>query len=373
MQTKLATARGLWIVPVAVAAMTRLASGQETAPAPAPGTATRLQYSGFVDGYFAYNFNRPEDHENWFAGVGTSANRDNELALNLAQVDLFMAPSPVGFHVAFGAGTGLDVVHLAEEETWRHVVQASIQYRTSPDSRLLIEAGIYPSHIGFEGLASKDNWNYTRSWLGEFSPYYQTGVKLAWRLGDFWSTQVHLLNGWQRITDNNRGKSLGWQLARVSDRFTLSFNGIVGPEKPDNDQDLRALFDTVAVWKVTPAWSLGMSVDVATEERDPTDRATWWGAFLSARRAAPGARTAFALRAETYDDQDGAISGTAQTLREYTATFEYRPAAPLIVKLEARYDRSDAAVFTSDSLDLSGAPLLEGEQLLLLVGAVVTF
>ena len=351
---------------------------ETSAPAEEP---RHIEVGGFVDLVYAYNFNRPADHANWFPGIGTSAKRDNELAINLAQIDFVMAPRPVGFHLAAGYGTGLEVVHGGETtgvatspETWRHLVQASIRYDTGIGRGLSVEAGVYPSHIGFETLASKDNWNYTRGWLGELSPYYQTGVKIAYPLGERWSTQVHLLNGWQAIADNNRGKTLGWQFAYAGDRVSVALNGLVGPELPDDDRDLRALFDTVLVVKATPAWSFAASLDVAGQEQPEGDDARWEGLGLFARRAAPGARTAMAFRAEYYDDEEGAISGTAQILREATATFEYRPVEALILKFEGRYDRSSAEVFAGDDVDPFGDAVRDHrDQVLLLVGAVAVF
>lgn len=350
----------------------------DSAPAQAP---RRLGVGGFVDLVYAWNDNKPADHANWFPGIGTSAKRADELSLNLAQVDLVLAPKPVGFHLAGGFGTALDVVHggetagvAASQDTWRNLVQASIQYDTGVGRGLRVEAGVYPSHIGFETLSSKDNWNYTRSWLGETSPYYQTGVKVAYPLGERWSTQVHLLNGWQVIADNNRGKTLGWQFAYAGDRVSLTLNGIVGPELPDDDRDLRALFDTVLVVRATPAWSLAASVDVGGQEQPDGDDARWEGIALFARRAAPGARTAVALRAEYYDDEDGAITGTAQILREATATFEFRPVEALILRFEGRYDRSSAEVFAGDEVDLAGDAVRDHrDQLLILAGAVAVF
>ena len=155
--------------------------------------AQGLQLGGFVDGVFAYNFNRPADHANFLPGLGTSAKRDNEVTVNLAQVDLVLGPEPVGFKLSLGFGTATEVVHAAEvrgvatsPDVWRNVVQASVQWQTRVGRGLLLEAGVYPSHIGFEGLAPKDNWNYTRSWLGELSPYYQAGLKAAYPLSDRW-------------------------------------------------------------------------------------------------------------------------------------------------------------------------------------------
>jgi len=349
--------------------------------ASAPRTSTPLEISGFVDLVYAYNFNRPADQANWFPGVGTSAKRDNELAINLAEIDFVMQPEPIGFHLAAGYGTSLEVVHGAETtgvatspETWRNLVRASIQYQQAAGAGLALEAGVYPSHIGFEAFQTKDNWNYTRSWLGELSPYYQTGVKVAVPLGERWSTQVHLLNGWQVIADNNRGKTLGWQFAYGADKVSLSLNGLVGPELPDNDHDLRAILDTVAVWKATPAWSFALSLDLGGQERPAGGEDRWAGVGAYARRAPEGSRYAFALRAEYYDDGDGAISGTPQILKEVTATLEIRPVDHLILKAEGRYDRSTAGVFAGNALDPTGGPVRDRrEQVLLLVGAVAAF
>jgi hypothetical protein len=375
-------ARGRLAAPalVCVALLPAGATAEEATPVAEPAPTPRFQIQGFVDAYFGHNFNEPSDHANFFPGVGTSAKRDNELGINLAQVDFVLAPEPVGFKLSLGFGNAPEVVHAAEvrgiathPDVWRNVVQASAQWQTTVGRGMLLEAGVYPSHIGMEAFQTKDNWNYTRSWLGELSPYYQTGLKLAYPLSDRWSAQLHLLNGWQVIGDNNRGKSLGAQLAYSADRFSISLNGIAGPELADNDDDLRALGDVVATWKATSSLSLGASIDVAREGRPAGDAASWTGVGLYARLAPPDSRTAFAVRGEYYDDGDGAISGIAQTLKEVTATLEHRPVERLILKLEGRYDHSSALAFASDEPGSDGAPLRKQSQFLLLLGAVARF
>jgi hypothetical protein len=252
-------------------------------------------------------------------------------------------------------------------------VPSRAQWQTGVGRGLLVEGGVYPSHIGMESFQTQLNWNYTRSWLGELSPYYQTGLKLAYPLSERWSAQFHLLNGWQVIGDNNRGKSVGAQLAYAGDRFSISFNGIAGPELANNDDDARALGDLVTTWKATDSLTLGLSADVAREGRPEGEAVGWWGVGLYGRLAPSGSRTAFALRAEYYDDEDGAISGIAQTLKEITATVEHRPVERLILKLEGRYDRSSVPAFASDEPGADGALLRERDQFLLLLGAVATF
>lgn len=351
------------------------AASPEPSPSPSPA---RLRVGGFVDAYYAYNGNDPADHTNFFPGVGTSAKRHDEFSINQAQVDLALDPQPVGFRLALGFGTATEVVHAAEPggpfagpEVWEHVVQASASWKAT--DRLLFEAGVYPSHIGFEGFATRDDWNYTRSWLGELSPYYQTGLKTAYSFSEHWSGQLHLLNGWQIIGENNSSKAIGTQIAYGADRLSASFNTFVGPELPGNDDDYRVLGDLVVSFKASPSLSLGASVDVAREGRPVGDSAHWAGVGLYARYAPPESKTAFAVRGEYYDDEDGAISGTPQTLKEFSATLDHRPASALVLKLEGRYDSSSADVFTGETVGQDGKPLRKDSQFLVLFGAVASF
>jgi len=352
-------------------------AAQEPAPSPTP-EPRRLDVNAFVDTYFAYNGNRPADHTNFFRGVGTSAKRHDEASINLAQLDVALPASPVGFHLAVGFGTTTEVVHEGEPAgplvgpaVWEHVVQASVLYKATP--RLVFEGGVYPSHIGFETLATKDNWNYTRSWMGELTPYYQTGLKATYTFNVTWSAQIHVLNGWQNIGDNNDGKAVGTQVAYSKGKLSASFNTFVGPELPNDDHDYRVLGDLVLTYRATPDWSLGGSLDLAREGRPQGPDARWSGGALYLRWAPPQSRAALAVRGEYYHDRDGAISGTPQTLKEVTATLEHRPAPPLILRLEGRYDRSSANVFAGDRVGGDGQPFRKRSQLMLLLGAVASF
>jgi hypothetical protein len=131
--------------------------------------------------------------------------------------------------------------------------------------------------------------------------------------------------------------------------------------------------DVVATLKATPSVSLGASVDVAREGRPIGDPAHWAGVGLYARYQAAESRTAFAVRGEYYDDDDGAISGTPQTLKEITATVEHKPVPNLSLKLEGRYDKSSADVFLGEQRGIDGPTLLKDSQFLVLFGVVASF
>jgi hypothetical protein len=325
-----------------------------------------ISFSGFIDLAAVYNANRPQGHENFVAGTGTSGKRANELMLNLAQVQwsrVATADQPMGFTLSLVAGQGTEVVHAGEPngpDELRHVYQASIAYRLR--NGLVLEAGIYPSHIGLEGFYAKENWNYTRSWLGELSPYYQTGIKASYSFNGHWSAQFHVVNGWQLIHDNNDGKSIGTQLAYTNGPVTASLNTFIGPELADDNDSLRKLVDVVVLYRVTPKMQLGGSFDLGAQERPNAGDARWRGAGALGRYAFTE-RHAIVIRAEEFRDPDAGISGSAQTLREATLTYELRPREHLILKFETRYDRSTARVFADG----------KRTELLALAGAVVTF
>jgi hypothetical protein len=325
---------------------------------------------GFIDGYYAWNDNSPDNHENFVPGTGTTAKRANEFNLNLAAIEIVRDTGKVGFHFSAIAGNGADVVHSGEPrgsaigpDVYRHIYQASILYKAN--DRLTLEAGIFPSHIGFEGFYSKDNWNYTRGWLGEFSPYYQTGIHATYQFSPHWSGEAHVLNGWQIIGDNNDAKALGLKIAYTSDRLTTSFNTFDGPELPGDDKHWRHFGDLIATYKATPSLSLGGSIDRGRQQL-PADVAANWLGIAGYGRYALDKRRAIAIRVERFRDPDNGISGTPQTLDEATVTYEYRPVENLVVKLEGRHDRSTAPVFVRGN-DASR------NETIVVAGAVVTF
>ena len=341
-----------------------------TCPMAVADDAKPLNIRGFVDLDFGFNPNRPRNHENFMAGTGTTGKGANEFNVNLAAIEFVRDAQPVGFHLSVVAGSGTDIVHAGEpagagagRDVYRYLYQASVSYK--PTDRLMIEAGVFPSHIGFEAFFSKDNWNYTRSWLGEFSPYYQTGVHAGYKFTDRWSGEIHVLNGWQIIGENNDAKAIGGRIAYNSDRLSASFNTFDGPELPNDDNHWRHFGNLIAAYKVSPKWTLGGSLDRGHQELPGNTAANGLGAGAFSRYAIDD-RNAFAARAERFNDPDNGISGFAQKLWEATLTYEYHPSANLILKFEGRHDHSTAPAFskregTADS------------QTLAIVGAVVTF
>lgn len=342
-----------------------------SAAADAPFTP---KWEASADVYGDYNPNHPFDNANFIPGTGTTAKRAGEFSLNLGKIGVLVDPAPVGFHLSLGVGTGMEVLHSGEPpgpaagiDVWRFVEYASVSFVHGP---FTVEAGILPSYIGLESFESQSNWAYTRSWIGELSPYYLTGVRGALKATKAWTVQLLVLNGWQVISDNNHSKAIGAQAAYASDRLTGSLNLFFGPELPNDDQHWRFFGDLIGTVKLTDALSVSAALDGGVQQRPFIGDGAWYAGQINGRYqlASP---VAVALRAEVYDDHDGVITGTAQVLTQGTVTVELKPVEHLILKLEARYDHSSQAVFSA-ALQPDGIPDFRRNEGLLVAGVVMT-
>lgn len=376
----LALAAGLLAGPAALAQ-----ADAPVAPAPRPRAwYERFTLHGWADVYYGYNFNRPADGANFLPGTGSTGKRANNLAVNLAALDVACDLDPVSVRLIVHYGTGIEILYAGEPagtaigpEVFKFIQQATVAYKAPLGRGLVIEAGIMPSHIGFEVFPSKDNWNYTRGWSGEFSPYYQAGIKLAYSFTDRFSVQLYALNGWQIIGENNEAKTIGSQFAWSSERLSVSLSSLFGPELPGDNTRWRVFNDLVVVARPTSWLSLAASGDIGYQQLPgqggaPDSHALWWTAYGWARaQALPW--LAVAARGGYYADRDGFMSGTPQGIAEATGTIEFKPKDNYLLRLEGRYDRSTADVFATSERGLDGKPLRRSDEGLIMLGAVASF
>jgi len=327
--------------------------------------ASPFDVHGWVDASWAYNVNGPSSGSNFEPGLGSTAKRSDTFQLETATLDLVRAPDPVGAHLTLSFGDAMDVMRAAEPTVWQYVYQATLSWNAPIGRGLLIEAGIYPCQSGFEGFFSKDDWNYTRGWLAELSPYYQAGVKVTYAFSDSLSAQLQLINGWSVIADNNTAKTLATALTWSGSRGSLGFNTLIGPELAGDDSHWRFFGDVVGTLAVTGALSLATELDAGLQQQPVGGTGGWQGAALYARYAFDS-HVALAARGELFHDPEAIVGPVGQTLGEGTLTLELRPDPHLIFKLEGRYDHSTTALF-----DANGPP--RRQELLAVAGAVAQF
>ncbi|MEW5853278.1 MAG: outer membrane beta-barrel protein [Myxococcota bacterium] len=349
-----------------------------------------VQVHGLVDVYYAFNVNRPADGANFPPGTGSTAKRFNEFNLNLAALDVIVDKAPVVGRLTLAFGNGIEVLHAGEPravatgpDVLRNVLTASVSFAPPMVPGLVLVMGKFPAHVGFEVMASKDNWNYTRAYLGEYSPYYLAGAKATYKFLKYFTLCGMIVNGWQNTGENNLWKSVGTMVAFNHEHVSLLWGTLVGPELPGTvntmvpqlnspDTRLRVFNDFVAVLKPSKHLNFAAQLDVGYQH-PARDQHTFWHGLGGYVRMMPVEQLALALRAEYFLDPMNAVTGFAQNLVEATATVELRPAPFLSFKLEGRADYSTAPVFSGSAVDAAGTPVGANSQTMVAGGAVLFF
>jgi hypothetical protein len=234
--------------------------------------------------------------------------------------------------------------------------QAFLSYVAPAGRGLRFDGGKFTTHLGYEVIEGYDGYNdnHSHSFLfGYAQPVTHTGLRVTYPFSDAVAGQFFLVNGWDNAMDNNTGKSVGAQLALVpSSRLSVIANYLGGPEQADTNDHVRHAFDLVAVAKPWTAVTLVTNYDygregqvaVADTAGGGTRDASWQG-IAGYGRYDFSKRFALTVRAEWFDDPQGARTGYTQSLTEVTLTPEFRPHPKLVLRGDLRRDRSSQAVF----------------------------
>ena len=298
--------------------------------ASAQDTSRHVAWSGYVDTYFAYDFGRPANFDRVFT---TQAARHDEFNINLAYVAAALTGDRIRGRIALQAGTSVQANYASEPAVGavsgatlsRHIQEATAGARLGPS--LWIDGGVYFSYIGLEGWISRDNPTYTRSLVAEYTPYYLSGVHLTWQphfgapggahqpraVGSTPLTiQLHVMNGWQNVSENNHGKAVGlrvdWQ---VSPNVSAGYGNFIGNERPQGLPAATRVFNQV----MTKVGSGSLSVQGQADYGRESGR-DWYG-LVAVGRETLASTVAMSLRLERYSDphQIIVVTGTAAGLK----------------------------------------------------------
>ena len=274
---------------------------------PAPDTAARFAIGGFVDLYYAWDGGRPRSLDRAYV---TTAARHNEFNVNLAYIDATLTGPRLRGRVAFQFGTSVQANYAGEPrlgalsgpDVARYIQEATIGLKVRDD--LWIDGGVFFAPFGAEGWISRDNLTYTRSFIADFSPYYEAGVRATWQATPTFAAQLHVINGWQNVSESNSDKAvavrLDWQ---AQPTLALSYDAFLGNEQPDSlPARLRQFHEVIAHWTASEPLVVHVSLDVGREAR-AVGSSDWWGGAVIARYTL-SPTTALVGRVEQYYDPD---------------------------------------------------------------------
>jgi hypothetical protein len=357
----------------------------------------RLTLSGYAEAYYSYNLARPQNrvtNNRWLD------ERSNSLTLQTVALDLDAKKGPFALKITLMFGPTADRWYFEgaripdaesgavlspsgySNETWKHIQTAFASYTAPLGDGLTVQAGLFPTAVGFEPAAVKDNWNWSRSNLFNFLPFFHVGARVSYPVTETWTLAAAVYNGWNQASDLNAGKSLSLQSVLIGDGWFFNALYIGGPERPRGDaagSPWRNLFDVVAQVDAMPWLSLAFHGNAGFEKSDYGNHS--WGALALYARAKASDWLYLALRGdgigENVPSDGGAILlGGANHILSLTGTLELRPAGDhFSIRVEYRHDGSDsdAPLFFKRGYGADGQQLLAAAQNTLTLGVTGWF
>lgn len=365
---------------VAAVVLPAAASAQEPPPPAAPPPPPTVEDKpafvplGYAEVYYQLNLRNPSNGVTDFRGFD---NRHNTLTIsnvalggNLDTHDVIgtfvaqVGSTPDTYYVAEPAKPGGAAASASDAQTWKYLQQANLGYRFHVPHDLVVQAGLFLSPIGPEGIAVKDDWTWSRSNLFFGLPFYHTGARVTYSLTDRWAVTAAVYNGWNSVVDNNDEKSISAQLTYgVPDHVAFSLLYFSGVERAPGAPEGRAWrhdIDAHLTGAVTDWLSLQAHANAGFEP-NAFGTSSWEAGAVAARfhLAAP---LYVAGRADAFFEQAASDAGgtaarifwPADWITSQTITLELRAADHLSTRLEYRHDLAGSDMFFGGDVEGDG-------------------
>lgn len=382
--------------------MERLDNLEKKMDAPSIWKTLGFKASGAVDVAYTHNFNNPSTNLNQGHIFDTNA---NAFMPHLVQVMLERpadaggsALERAGFRARLNFGVDSRVTRartnyqpgVASDEMDFQELYA--EYILPVGNGLKVQAGKINTLIGYEVIQSWENPNFSRTFMfGLGQAFTTTGIRFTYTFNPVVTASIGLINGWDNVDDNNKGKSFEWLVALTPhERFGVNFYGSYGAEQSNTQAGLAGVgtggtgFDASAKRLVAGSIITMKATDKDTIVLEPyygnEGNASTISKSQNARWNGLGAylihdfddQWSVRLRGEIFEDAGGArvctgsvvgtlgaitgvpggwntctpgIAPVAQTLWETTYTLQYKPTPNLITRAEFRYDKSNRNIF----------------------------
>ena len=381
------------------------------APAPPAAAAPtppnyKLQYNGLIDGYYLFNFHNPKNVSQG-AGEAYYDTRHNSPALSLAEMNVFQnaAPGKFGYKATFMTGDTADINHVNSfgsslgEGRYKNVQQLYGTYAFGADGSG-VDFGKFYTPFGYEVTESNGNYNYSRSTAYAYVPFYHAGARIYTPVPGLaaLTATFYLVNGVYNTptmgvqNDSKRPGYIG-QLNYTDPKGKFTLISELGLGKQKDPFGLGTgiatkvlVNDTNFTYNFNANQLAGL--DYVYRRFSPDDRPKdTVNAYAVYYRLALTPKTAVALRFSSGDEKtDGfttfsnvneAIVATqvdAVHSRPYdvTATYEIKPVANFLTRIEYRHDHSNVPSFFGGNDDAASGASRKDQDTLSLSG-VFTF
>ncbi|MES2389384.1 MAG: porin [Bacteroidota bacterium] len=305
--------------------------------------AGKVTVTGYAEVYYGFDFNRPANNKR--PEFVYSHNRHNEVNLNLGFINANYDNGFIRGNLGLMTGSYANANLAAEPGVLKNIWQANLGTRLSKTANLWLDAGIMPSHIGYESAVSKDCWTLTRNMMSDNTPYYESGAKVSYGTSSGkLSVSVMYLNGWQRISrpDGTSKPSGGLQVTyKPTPAITFNYSNFIGGQGPDSVSVTRVYHNLYGIFQLTDALGLTAGFDYGMQQKTHEGSSTSdiTTGVLVLRYAFAG-KWAAAARAEYYRDKDGIIIPSATpngfSTQGYSLNLDYAPFSNALMRIEGK-------------------------------------
>ncbi|HET7201364.1 MAG TPA: outer membrane beta-barrel protein [Burkholderiales bacterium] len=328
--------------------------------------ASGISMSGYIDAGYTYANKNIDPAAGGFS-TRVFDTQNNSFGLN--QFGLTVAKQPkegFGGLVNLTVGRDAQFIHSFPETSGAtsgssmfDVTQGFLQYASGP---LTVIAGKFTTLHGTEVIASTGNTNISRSMLFGAVPFTHTGVRATWALSDTVSLIGGVNNGWDQLTDSNKGKTLelGATLNPIKPLSIVvsGYSGqesVTGASNPGGAQGTRTSLNAVASYTIMEPLSVGAEIlSVSQDNAGGTGTTAKYNGIAGYVTYMFAPKLRGVVRVESFDDKNGfhfapaAFPGTDTKYREVTATASFLASDSFEARAEVRRDQATNSVF-SDS------------------------
>jgi hypothetical protein len=170
----------------------------------------------YLDTYYGYSFNQPRD--NTIVGSG-AVGRNTEWQINNATIGVETNYKNVTGKLTLQTGNQLAVTQDMDGTVNRgrnltvannkYIGEALAGYHFDKWNGVNVQAGYFYSYIGLESYLLAENWNYNRSFVSDFTPFYFSGARVQIFPTDKIKIEPWFMNGYQTYGKWSKNNSVG--------------------------------------------------------------------------------------------------------------------------------------------------------------------
>jgi hypothetical protein len=320
---------------------------------------SHFTFSAYGELYYSYDFSNPANHEK--APFLYNHKRHNELNANLLLVKASYEEDMLRANLGIMTGNYAQY-NLSAEPTWaQFIYEGNIGVKLSKKHNTWLDAGVLPSHLGFESAIGADCWTLSRGLYAENSPYFETGVKISntSKNGKLLIAAMYL-NGWQRIKkpDGIQKPSWGFQFHyKATDKLLINYSNFIGTDKPDSLHANRHFHNFYAQYEPTNRFGIIAGFDIGSEKSIDGRNQVWYCPVLIIKQKL-SKKSTVAIRGEYFFDENQVIitTSTPNGFQTYglSANIDYDVHSRLKVRFEGKmFDSKDPIFFKSKSTNYS--------------------